>query len=112
MRKVFSAKSSKKGVEMTAAATAYGVKHNFQAIRHELLKKVSGQHEAGTVKYVIVEGTGTAMPKKSRTPAVVVQYTGTYAKDGKVFDSSRGKGESAFEFTVGLKQVIPCFDSR
>ena len=112
MRKVFSAKSSKKGAELTAAATAYGVKHKFKAVRHELLKKVSGQHVAGVVKYVTVEGTGTAMPKKGRTPAVVVEYTGRYAKGGKVFDSSRGKGGSAFEFTVGMKQVIPCFESR
>ena len=51
------------------------------------------------------EGTG---PKVPRGADVSVHYTGILA-NGKVFDSSRERGQP-LTFVVGLGQVIKCWD--
>ncbi|MBV6700954.1 FKBP-type peptidyl-prolyl cis-trans isomerase [Kitasatospora aureofaciens] len=56
--------------------------------------------------HVLIKGTGPAVEKGEK---VVVQYTGALFKDGKVFDSSLGKGQ-AFSFPVGGGQVIQGWD--
>ena len=58
---------------------------------------------ASGLKYVDdVVGTGDS-PKPTQT--VVVNYTGKLASDGKVFDSTTGRGPATF----GLGQVIKGF---
>lgn len=59
----------------------------------------------GITKEILVVGTG-ASPKKS--DKVVVHYTGKLT-DGKVFDSSVDRGDK-FSFTIGVGQVIKCWD--
>ncbi|MGW2252517.1 FKBP-type peptidyl-prolyl cis-trans isomerase [Kitasatospora sp. NPDC001660] len=56
--------------------------------------------------HVLIKGTGPVVEKGEK---VVVQYTGALFKDGKVFDSSLGKGQ-AFSFPVGGGQVIQGWD--
>jgi FKBP-type peptidyl-prolyl cis-trans isomerase FkpA/FKBP-type peptidyl-prolyl cis-trans isomerase FklB len=65
-------------------------------------KKGSKRTESGALYTPIEQGKG-ATPAASDT--VRVHYTGTLI-DGKVFDSSRARGEPA---TFGLNQVIPCW---
>ena len=52
-----------------------------------------------------VETTGELCPKNAR---VKVHYTG-YLTNGKKFDSSVDRG-MPFDFTVGVGQVIKCWD--
>ena len=53
----------------------------------------------------LVEGTGATA---SSGKVAVVQYEGTLAESGRVFDSTKGKG--AFKFVVGEGSVIPAWD--
>ena len=52
------------------------------------------------------EGDGKGPVPHSST--VKVHYVGTF-KDGRVFDSSRQRGEP-FQFRAGNGEVIPCWD--
>lgn len=61
--------------------------------------------ESGLMYEVLKEGTGDSPKKDDR---VVVHYTGTL-EDGTKFDSSRDRGD-AFEFTLGVGQVIEGWD--
>jgi len=61
--------------------------------------------ESGLKYIVLKKGNG---PKAEPTKAVEVHYTGSLT-DGKVFDSSRERGEP-IEFILGAGQVIPGWD--
>ena len=54
---------------------------------------------------LLSEGTGEA--KCPKGAMAKVHYTGMLM-DGKVFDSSKGRGP--LDFKVGAGQVIPCWD--
>lgn len=65
-----------------------------------------------SIKMVQIEkispGDGQNYPRKGDT--VTMHYTGTLAKDGKEFDSSRKPGRGAFQTKIGVGQVIQGWD--
>jgi FKBP-type peptidyl-prolyl cis-trans isomerase len=56
---------------------------------------------------VIEEGDKVTFPQRGDT--MVMHYTGKLAQDGKVFDSSRDRGQP-FQFQIGVGQVIRGWD--
>jgi peptidylprolyl isomerase len=58
------------------------------------------------LKYTDLKVGKGAMPRAGQT--AIVHYTGTLL-DGKKFDSSRDRGQP-FEFPLGARKVIPCWD--
>jgi len=60
--------------------------------------------KSGLMYKITTPGNGTK-PAKGKT--VVVEYTGSFL-DGRVFDSSKGRGD--FEFAVGMGRVIKGWD--
>ena len=56
----------------------------------------------------IKAGDGTNFPKAGDT--VTMHYTGTLAKDGSEFDSSRKPGRGPFETQIGVGRVIQGWD--
>lgn len=92
--------------ELQQARTQAAAKEAKQAgasyLEKASAKKGSTRTESGALYTPIEKGQG-ASPESSDT--VTVHYTGTLI-DGKVFDSSRARGEPA---TFGLDQVIPCW---
>ena len=60
----------------------------------------------GVTVTVVKAGTGA---KAVAGKIATVNYTGTL-DNGTTFDSSRDPGRRPFSFSVGAKQVIPCWD--
>ncbi|TKY89674.1 hypothetical protein EX895_001459 [Sporisorium graminicola] len=56
----------------------------------------------------ISPGDGKSFPKVGDT--VTMHYTGTLAKDGSVFDSSRKPGRGPFSTEIGVGRVIQGWD--
>ena len=67
---------------------------------------LSAKSNPGFSKNILVEGHGERAVRHSK---VKVHYTG-WLKNGKKFDSSVDRGKP-FEFTLGVGQVIPGWDS-
>ncbi|KAI6199986.1 Peptidylprolyl isomerase [Aphelenchoides besseyi] len=63
--------------------------------------------DGGVIKKILKEGTVDKTPSLGDT--VYVHYTGTLAKTGDKFDSSRDRGEP-FSFSLGKGQVIKAWD--
>jgi len=62
---------------------------------------------AGVTIERVKSGDGERFPKKGDT--ISVHYTGTLAKGGKKFDSSKDRNQP-FETKIGVGQVIKCWD--
>ncbi|CEG43100.1 fkbp-type peptidyl-prolyl cis-trans isomerase [Plasmopara halstedii] len=73
---------------------------------HELQTDLPGD-ERLVLPEVIEEGDNVTFPIRGDT--MVMHYTGKLAKDGKVFDSSRDRGQP-FHFEIGVGQVIRGWD--
>eukprot|EP00644_Phytophthora_capsici_P014795 jgi/Phyca11/510076/fgenesh2_kg.PHYCAscaffold_53_\ len=75
-------------------------------VDHELHSDLNVE-ERLVLPEVIEEGDNVTFP--SRGDTMVMHYTGKLAKDGKVFDSSRDRGQP-FQFQIGVGQVIRGWD--
>jgi len=87
----------------------------FRTLARPLLRTTNlsrTSFHTSVVKMVQVEkispGDGQNYPRKGDT--VSMHYTGTLAKDGKEFDSSRKPGRGVFQTKIGVGQVIQGWD--
>ena len=71
----------------------------------ENIKKGTIKMPSGLIIEDITVGQGKT-PEKGQT--VIVHYTGTL-EDGTKFDSSRDR-DSPFSFTIGVDQVLKCWE--
>ncbi|CAH0479275.1 unnamed protein product [Peronospora belbahrii] len=78
----------------------------LKLVDHELHEEL---HEGKrlVLPEVIEDGDKKTFPQRGDT--MVMHYTGKLAKDGKVFDSSRDRGQP-FQFQIGVGQVIRGWD--
>ncbi|KUF88124.1 hypothetical protein AM588_10001773 [Phytophthora nicotianae] len=78
----------------------------LELVDHELHSELHVD-ERLVLPEVIKEGDNVTFPVRGDT--MVMHYTGKLAKDGKVFDSSRDRGQP-FQFQIGVGQVIRGWD--
>ncbi|MCI9887635.1 FKBP-type peptidyl-prolyl cis-trans isomerase [Micrococcales bacterium 31B] len=71
------------------------------------LTKPTGTPLPNTSVAVLKEGTGNVVADGSKVTAL---YVGWKYSDGTVFDKRIGDGAEPFSFSVGIGQVIPCWD--
>lgn len=94
------------GVAVGSSLSATSTPVSANEYSHRLYRASSSATQTGFDKEVLKAGDGKTFPKKGQT--VTVHYTGTLT-DGKVFDSSRTRGQ-AFSFKIGVGQVIRGWD--
>ena len=96
-----------KEIEAQKAEAARLAEEAAKAEKDQEEKKEERNLPAGMKMEVTEEGTGDMTEAKDRVKA---HYTGKLL-DGTVFDSSKNKGRTPLEFTVGAGQVIKCWDA-
>lgn len=78
----------------------------LEVVDHELHAELH-KDERLVLPEVIENGDQVTFPQRGDT--MVMHYTGKLAKNGKVFDSSRDRGQP-FQFQIGVGQVIRGWD--
>lgn len=80
---------------------------DLEIVDHVPHAQLSASEQLVLPRDEVTAGDGISFPRRGDT--LVMHYTGKLAADGKVFDSSRDRGQP-FQFQIGVGQVIQGWD--
>jgi len=99
---------AKEAAKKDSARRALEYEEEVKGFNDKVEKADELEIAAGVWKRVAVHGDSKLSPPRPHDQ-VKVHYTGTLASNGQKFDSSRDRGKP-FTFTMGIQQVIPCWE--